>query len=79
MSRVEFVMSKSILQPKVDGKVLPVKLDTQQITAARRAGHLTQFIKDGILKKLHKDLRDTPGLTTPQISTIMTRFMEELE
>ena len=79
MAHVEFTMVNSILQPRVDGKLIPVKLDTQQVAKARRDGHMTQFMRDSILKKLHKELRDTPGLNNVHISHIMKRFAEALE
>ena len=79
MAHVEFTMVNSVLQPKVDGKLIPVKLDTQQIAQAKRAGHITPFMRDSILKKLRKELHDQPGLNETHIAHIMKRFTEALE
>jgi len=79
MAKVEFAMANSILQSKIDGRLIPVKLDTQQIAQAKRSGNITPSMKDCILKKLHHELRAQRSLSETHIARIMKRFAEALE
>jgi hypothetical protein len=79
MSHLKWQMKNSVLQPIVDGEVLPIKLDTQQLAVARRAGTLTAFVKTSILKRLRRELDNIPKLTPSQRSAIMLHFSEVVE
>jgi hypothetical protein len=79
MSHLKWQMKNSILQPILDGKLLPIKLDTQAIAVARREGKLTPFMKQSILQRFRRDLDNTPMIQPSTRSAIMLRFAEELE
>lgn len=78
MSHLKWQMKNSVLQPIVDGELLPIKLDTSQIAHARQAGTLTPFLKTSILKRLRRDLDNTPKLTPAQRSAIMLHFSDTI-
>lgn len=78
MSHIKWQMKNSVLQPIVDGELLPIKLDTQQIALARQAGTLTPFLKTSILKRLRRELDNTPKLTPAQRSSMMLHFSDAI-
>ena len=79
MSHIKWQTKNAILQPIVAGELLPIKLDLEQISLARRNGTLTPFVKSGIIRRLRRELDNTPKLTPAQRSAIMLHFNDALE